>query len=163
MALDDCITFIRDSDSCILKEPSTLPEIPDGLKLPEDLRHFYEQAGGAVLFQGADHSIEIVEPVDFVRANPVIRGEPGEYDVSYNWFIVAQSEPQYISIDLNLGRAGRCYDSFWDRHALRGDCPIISHSFTELLQRLIEGKGPCLFWLADDFVSMGDAYDDVPE
>jgi hypothetical protein len=162
MTIEDCISAIRQSSSCVLRRPCGLPRLPEGLSLPEDVRHFYEAAGGAVLFKGAPYEFEIVSPDEFVRANPVIVLQPHEHDVSYNWFIIVQSSPQYISIDLNPSRVGRCYDSFWDRHALRGTCPVIARSFTELLERLLSAKGEELFWLSTEFVSLGDAYDDVP-
>ena len=124
---------------------------------------FYERAGGAILFRDEPYDIEIVRPEDFVRGNPEILQDPAEYDISHNWFIVAKSEPQYITIDLAPGRLGRCYDSFWETHALRGDTAIIARSFTELLVHLLKAEGQGLYWLADDFESRGDAYDGVPE
>jgi hypothetical protein len=159
--LERCVDIIASLRSCVLKDPQGLPSIPNGLVLPDDVRGFYSRSGGAVLFKEAPFSIEIVSPQEFVRANPVIRGQRGEHDVSFNWFIVCQSKPQYITIDLDPRRLGRCYDSFWDRHAMRGDCAIIAHSFTALLEALIAAQGKHLFWLSDSFVPLGDAYDDV--
>ena len=161
MELESCLHLINNSSSSTLWRPKGLPELPTGLSLPPDLARFYELAGGASLFVDQEYSIEIVDPRRFALANPIIRGELGEYDISYDWFIIAQSEPQYISIDLHPDRLGRCYDSFWDRHAMRGYCPVLSRSFTELLANLVEAEGKQLFWLSQEFDSLGDAYDDV--
>jgi antitoxin YokJ len=163
MDLESCIAGIRKSTTCKLKKAAGLPKLPRSLRLPDDLRAFYEQAGGAILFEDAPCEIEVVPPKGFVQANPVILGEALEDNISNDWFIVGQSPPQYITIDLNEKRLGRCYDSFWDRHSVRNQCPIIARSFTELLDRLITSKGQKLFWLAKGFVSLGDAYGDVLE
>jgi hypothetical protein len=138
-----------------------MPSVPEGLALPEDIRSFYQIAGGAVLFAEATYPVEVVSPEEFVRANPIIRREPIENDRSFDWFIIAQWEPQYITVDLNPARLGRCYDSFWDIHAMRGQCPVIACSFTELLEKLLVAKGQYLFWLALDFSALGDAYSDL--
>jgi hypothetical protein len=80
-------------------------------------------------------------------------------DISYDWFIIGKSSEQYITIDLNPDRLGRCYDSFWDRHGVPADCQIIAKSFTDLLQKLFDGNGDYWYWLKDDFTYIGDAYD----
>ena len=48
-----------------------------------------------------------------------------------------------------------------ETHGVAGSCPIIATSFTDLLTRLYENKGQRWYWLRPDFVSLGDAYDDV--
>ncbi len=150
---------IRADSSCRLYLPAGQPKIPEDLSLPEDLRQFYEDCGGASLFMHRDYGMAIVSPPGFVRANPVIVGEESAGDITYDWFLVACASEQYISIDLNPERLGRCYDSFWDRHGVAGQCPIIARSFTELLQRLFESKGGRWFWLSKGFQPIGDAYD----
>lgn len=104
-------------------------------------------------------AITLVSPKDFVKANPVIAGVEGSGDLSADWFIVAKSGEQYVTIDLDPNRLGRCYDSFWDRHAVAGSCPVIARSFRELVEKLIGSRGKQFFWTLPDFVSYGDAYD----
>lgn len=117
--------------------------------------------GGALLFEKADYSILIVPPQDFQLANPIIVGELCEEDISSDWYICATDRNgEYITIDLNPGRLGRCYDSFYDRHGVVGECSIIATSFTDLLERLIENRGRHWYWLQEDFIPLGDAYDD---
>ena len=50
-------------------------------------------------------------------------------------------------------------DSFWDRHGVVGEQPIIANSFTELLEQLYQSKGDYFYWLQEDFENIGDAYD----
>jgi len=38
---------------------------------------------------------------------------------------------------------------------------IIATSFTDLIERLISSDGKLWYWLRDDFISLGDAYDEI--
>lgn len=67
----------------------------------------------------------------------------------------------YITIDLEKERLGRCYDSFWDRHGVVGECAVIAQTFTELVSQLYSNQGKSLFWLDDKFNYLGDAYDEA--
>ena len=40
-----------------------------------------------------------------------------------------------------------------------GECPIIARTFTELLENLVCNKGKHWYWLRDEFIQIGDAYD----
>ena len=156
---------IRNSKDCIVFPPSGLPRINREHSLPKDLEDFFKECGGIKFFAGSDYSIEIVSPDRLLLSNPVILPECWEQDIpeddiSNDWYIVADAGPeQRISIDLSDNRNGKCYDSFWDIHASPGDCPIIAFSFTELLERIFNSKGGYWFWLADDFINLGDAFD----
>ena len=130
------------SAACVVFKPQGLPEIPDGFTLPEDVAQFYTLCGGISLYTDSVYSFTIVPPSEFQLANPVIVGELCEDDISSKWFIVCKDEENnYITIDLSEERNGRCYDSFWDRHGVVGECSIVAHSFTELLDSLISNKG----------------------
>ena len=161
MDLSNLLDVLEKLPDCRLVPPAGLPKVPSNVILPADLDEFYRKAGGAFLFPESDYPIEIVGPTNFVRSNPVIRGADGEGDMSYNWFIIGQNPPQYISIDLHPDRLGRCYDSFWDIHALVGDCPVIATSFAQLVEKLIDARGAHLYWHRKDFKYLGDAYDDA--
>ncbi len=158
MAMADLVDQMRQRDDCQVLLPTGIPSV--GLPLPSDVEEFYRLCGGIALFRGADYSIDIVAPSDFVRANPVIVGEDGADDMSYDWFVIAKAGEEYITIDLNESRSGRCYDSFWDRHGVAGECQVVATSFERLLEQLIEGHGAYWYWLEDDFTSLGDAYDE---
>lgn len=128
--------------------------------LPGDLEEFYEVCAGMRLLRSSSYSMEIVGPAQLTRANPEIVGEECPEDISDSWYIVARGGGQEaISIDCHFDRCGRCYDSFWDRHAIRGECAIVATSFTELLERLISGKGGYWYWLDDHSSKYADAYD----
>jgi hypothetical protein len=158
-SIRDLVYAIEQSTRCAVNPSVGLPVIPGGLSLPEDLRLFYEVCGGVELFRDEGYSMEIVPPGEFCRANPVIVGDPCEDDQSFDWFIVGRSGLQVVTVDLSAERLGRCYDSFWDRHGLVGECTVIAKDFSEFLVRYFESDGKYLYWLEPDFVNYGDAYD----
>ncbi|MNB78659.1 Antitoxin YokJ [compost metagenome] len=159
--LETIINQILSYSNCKIHPPIGLPA-PGSHELPGDVRLFYERCGELILFEGEDYSCQIVSPLEFVLSNPVIVGELVEEDISSHWYIIGHDgNDDYISIDLHPDRLGRCYDSFWDRHGLVGDCPVIAESFTDLLHRLVQNNGERWYWLREDFESLGDAYDDV--
>ncbi len=145
---------------CEVYSPSGYPAFfSDNHHLPDDLNEFYTLCGGLGLFLESDYPIYIVSPQEFVLANPVIVGELCPDDISSEWYIIADNKNgQYITIDLSSERFGRCYDSFWDRHGVVGDCPMIAYTFSELLYNMITNRGGYWYWLRDDFQLLGDAY-----
>ncbi|WP_316572683.1 SMI1/KNR4 family protein [Neobacillus sp. YIM B06451] len=161
MEIELLIDKIRKFPNCKVHSPSGFPVLEKGHHLPNDLFDFYNQCGGIDLFTDRDYGITIVSPKEFVLANPVIIGEKAEYDISSNWYIIGQDgNNDYITIDLDKFRLGRCYDSNWEIHGVAGSCPVIANSFTELLERLVLNNGDYWYWLQDDFTSLGDAYDE---
>ncbi|MDR6226822.1 SMI1/KNR4 family protein [Desmospora profundinema] len=162
MSMKQLVTKLKNLPNCTVYAPSGLPDKKPQHMLPADLKDFYELCSGAVLFEESDYPIRLLKSDEFALANPIIIGEQIERDITADWYIVAQGgSEEYVSIDLNQSRLGKCYDSFWDRHGVAGDCAIIAQSFTELLERLMQQKGQEHYWLRDDFVSYGDAYDGV--
>lgn len=131
-----------------------------GEHLPNDLLYFFEHYEEITLFNDSPYSIQIVGIDNFKKANPVILGEEIEEDRSNDWYIIAYGlNSQYVTIDLSEDKLGYCYDSFWDRHGVVGENPIIAQSFTELLRCLVDEGGQNYFWLEDNFKYLGDAYD----
>ncbi len=129
--------------------------------LPEDLQYYLQTYLSIILFETAEYPIRIVGGEEFAWANPVIMGEDAQDDISHHWFVIGiGSSSQYLTIDLAPERLGRCYDSFSDRHGVAGEQPVIAHSFTALLQSLLNNKGKRYYWLEDGFQSLGDAYDE---
>ncbi|MDE5778881.1 MAG: SMI1/KNR4 family protein [Lachnospiraceae bacterium] len=162
MDIKKIVEEIRNTAGCIVYSPCGLPNLNKKVKLPNDLKIFYETCGGISFFAGMEYGFTVVGPEEMVLANPVIVGELCEEDISSEWYIICKdAESNYITIDLAMKRLGRCYDSFWDRHGVVGECTIIAKSFTELLLRLFSNQGKSLFWLDYDFAYIGDAYDDV--
>jgi hypothetical protein len=157
--IDKWIERIKNDKNCLVRESLSFPTLPPNLCLPKDLEFFYTHCGGILLFPASEYPMEIVDPAGFVRANPIIAGIAGEEDRSHDWFILGKCGTQYITIDLNSQRLGRCYDSFWETHGLVGETPVIASNFTSLLQSLYENKGDYWYWLQEDFQSLGDAYD----
>ena len=131
-------------------------------ELPNDLKVFYENCGGVCFFTDSAYGFTIVSPEEMVLANPIIVGELCGEDISSEWYIIGKdTENNYITIDLAKERLGRCYDSFWDRHGVVGECAIVAQTFTELVSQLYSNQGKSLFWLDDDFNYLGDAYDEA--
>ena len=137
MYILELINEIKNSKDCFIYPPCGIPVIGENVKLPSDLKKFYEVCGGIDLFKNKQYGFEIVKPKEFVLANPLIIGELCEEDISSKWYIICKdSEDNYITIDLCKEKNGRCYDSFWDRHGVVGECSVIE-------------------------ISLGDAYDEL--
>lgn len=151
---------IAATPGCTVSPPCGLPTIRDDEVLPQDLMEFYLICGGAQLFADADFSIEIVPPKLFVRSNPVVAGVEASDDISDSWYVIAcGGSEEVVSIDCSPSRLGRCYDSFWDRHAVAGSCAIVAMSFVELLVELYRSEGEDWYWLQADWHAYRDAYD----
>jgi hypothetical protein len=148
------------SADCVLHGPAGRPVVPPGLKLPDDLRQFYDLCGGIDLFVGSDYGISIVSPKLLLPTNHVILGKEFPDDITHSWFTIgATLDREYLSIDLAQERCGRSYGSFHEIHGIAGSSPIIANSFAELFERLINSRGGHWFWLDPDFADYGDAYD----
>jgi hypothetical protein len=161
MNMRELITQIQATPDCQVFAPVGMPIIREGHLFPEDLRSFYTLCGGVRLFKGRDYAVTLVSPRQFVAANPVIVGDVVEDDISSTWYIIADDgNGEYLTIDLSRERLGRCYDSFFDCHAVAGSCPIIAPSFTDLLMHLYENQGQYWYWLRPNFTPIGDAYAD---
>lgn len=162
MKVKELLKKISTLSDCKVYPPNGLPITDENLDLPEDVKEFYSLCGGITLYENKDYSIKIAAPDEFVLANPLIVGERCEDDISSNWYIVAHSgNSEFLTIDLSPDRFGKCYDSFIDRHGVVGESQIIALSFTELLKNLVNNSGDYWYWLKDDFIQLGDAYDDI--
>lgn len=172
MDIKEIIKKVSSLQNCTVYQPSGMISLPNGLEVPDDLVEFYKICGGISLFEGAPYAVKIVTPEEFISANPVIIGEEiinaeiekGTYDneISKDWFIIADLyNSDYIVIDLNKERLSQCYKAFWDSYPEVGSTTIIAKSFTELLMQLIENRGEYWYFLKDDYISYGDAYDGI--
>lgn len=160
MDIEELIKKISKMNNCKIEPANQMPILKNGHKLPEDLKKFYELCGGIELFKNSNYKISIMSPQEFKLANPIIVGELCEEDISSEWYIIAKDiNGEYITIDLNYDRLGKCYDSFWDRHGVVGECSIIALSFFELLEKLVKSNGEYYYWLEDNYMPYGDAYD----
>jgi len=158
--INDLIDRIRTHPDCTVFPSTGLPSVRTQDRLPDDLRQFYRLCGGARLFSSAGYPLEVVRPHALSRANPEIIGEECPDDITDSWYIVVRGgSEEALSIDLNPMRLGRCYDSFWDRHGVAGDCAVVALSFVGLLDALVRANGEYWFWLEAGFVGHGDAYD----
>ncbi|RQW12261.1 SMI1/KNR4 family protein [Paenibacillus rhizophilus] len=111
------------------------------------MMEFYRLCGGGTLFFNSTRPIEILKPSEVIPANLVILGEEAyeelllkeENDISMKWYVVARyDETEYVTIDFDQDRCGRCYDSFHETHAVAGSCEIIALTFSEFLSNLLE-------------------------
>jgi len=172
MSIYNLIKKIRELSDCIVHEPSGVPIVRSGLELPKDLVDFYTYCGGVDLFVSGSYRTYIVPPSKFIPADNVFfdeetiefyKSQEGYNDeISTDWYALADIENgNYILMDLNNDRCGRCYQGLWETYAMKGESPIIAANFTEILNKLIDSKGEKWYWESDDFISIGDAYDDV--
>ena len=127
--------------------------------LPADLSAFHGRFSEVTLFPSALFPLTIVAPSGVRQANLALLGESYSEDRSSTWYIVAKASEQFVTIDLSEQRLGRCYDSFWDTHAVAGSCNVIANSFAEFLERAIRAEGRHFYWCEPDFNAHGDAYD----
>lgn len=158
--IEQLLDQIDRTHGCTVLAPRGQPVLREGDRLPDDLAEFYRRAGGVSLFAHSTYPIRVVGPEALARSNPEIVGSECPDDISDFWYIVARAgREEAITIDCSSSeRIGRCYDSFWDRHGVAGDCRVVALSFTELLQRLFGNGGAYWYWLADDAPDYGDAY-----
>lgn len=160
MNIDILVATIGATSDCVLFSPSGQPAIQNELQMPADLRRFYALCGGAILFTRSDFPIEIAAPSELEPSNLAILGKGRQEDRSDDWYAVARSgSDQVVSIDLNPQRLGRCYDSFWDRHAVAGSCAIVAMNFCEFVRLSLEAEGRELYWTSPGFKSYGDAHE----
>jgi hypothetical protein len=165
--LSQLLDAIQKIPDCDIRPPQGLPSVAANHVVPNDLLEFYSLCGGVSLFSSSAYSMEIVPPSRCISANPVIfigiseaQLRASRDDISWSWYIIGEGKNrQYITTDFALERLGRCYDSFWDSHAMPGYSPIIARSFTELLSGLVSNQGQHWYWLQPNFQSLGDAYD----
>ena len=158
--IQQLIDIVRSLPDCVVLAPLGQPTLRAGDELPEDLREFYQKCGGVRLFTSARYPIDIVRPDEMTRANPEIVARECPDDISDAWYVAARGgSEEALSIDCHPERLGRCYDSFWDRHGVVGDCAVVATSFSDLLERLVDARGGYWYWLEDTFVGYGDAYD----
>lgn len=162
MNISQLVNMIKRLPNCTVYPSQGLPEIQEFHQLPSDVREFYELCGGMSLYVNEDYPVYIVPPKEFVLANPIIVGELCEEDISSNWYIIANDgKGEYLTIDLAPERLGKCYDSFFDRHGVVGESQVIALSFRDLLEHIVKFQGKDWYWLNEDFISLGDAYDGI--
>ena len=162
MNICELIREFRKNPNFEVKEPIGFPMLKKGHIIPKDMKEFYSICGGIICYvEEGGFPMEILSPVDIRHANSVLIGEECENDISYTWYLIADAEDgNYISIDCSESRLGRCYESFEYSHAVKGHCPVIAMSFTELLVRILNYKGDYFFWKDNpQFNVHGDAYD----
>ncbi len=162
MTVDDLLVIIATDASCQVRPPKGEPRLEPEHALPQDVSRFYQLCGGIDLFPAREYSVFILPPGEVVLANPVLVGQRVEDDRSDSWYLVAHNgNGDHLTLDCGRERAGQCYDSFHETHGLVGQTPVIARSFMELLMRCYNMHGGYPYWLRDDFVPLGDAYDNA--
>jgi hypothetical protein len=162
--IEELVRRIRLRPGCSLVPPkglpAAMPETDD--QLPDDLARFYELCGGGDLFAGSGFGFYLSDPEEVVPVDMERLGKVYNADISASWYIVARAHASgldEVSIDLAPERLGRCYESFFDTHRMKGSCPVVATSFTDLVERLFEAEGRAFYWYEPSFESLGDAYD----
>lgn len=170
MLIEEIVTRIKTLPNCTVLPPSGLPRTNEEHALTDEIIRFYELCGGVTLFKDAPYSVRILPPDEVKQATPIFwdneiieaAQESIEFKVSSGWYVIVDlDESNYLSVDLNRKRLGRCYQTFWDSYAVIGETPIVASSFSDLLERLLKSQGDYWYFLKEDFISLGDAYDGV--
>lgn len=166
MNIQEIMKIIENDDKCVLKKKESKTTI--SLDLPPDLKYFYEHYEYLEMFPHQSFGIKIVSIDNFIETNKRLYPEGDviweelEGHISSSWYLIAEAQElsQYISLDMSDSPSkGYCYDSFYEIHAMPGECAIIAKSFTELVERLYQAKGESWYWTEPSFESYGDAYD----
>src|SRR5215472_6081966 len=111
--VSDLIERARATPGCVVYPAGETPNLPPGIELPPDLSDFYRICGGIDLFHNSDYPISIAAPRQLISSNLAVLGETNQGDRSDLWFTIAITpDREYLSIDLDPARSGRCYDSF---------------------------------------------------
>lgn len=152
---------IRRNPACVIHPPVGLPRVRPQHTLPSDVVTFYTLCGGVDFFGDSGAPTYIVPPSRFVPANPVIAfTEEGYDDISDAWYIFASiSNGDYIVLDCDPMRLGRCYDGNHETYGLVGQTPIIAGSFGEFMERTLATETGDYYWAQSSFHPLGDAYD----
>jgi antitoxin YokJ len=161
VSISELLGRVSQTADCSISAPTPVPVVPPrGLALPDDLAEFYQLCGGLSLFASSAYAVEILPPDMVVPANIAILGEEFPDDRSSQWVTVAAlPNGDFISLDLDRDRLGRCYDSSHEVHGVVGSCAIVANSFSQLLESFLNANGGYWFWLEEDFSYLGDAYD----
>ena len=160
MDIEKLIFQMRKHKNIIVRKPSMQPNISKGHTLPTDVKEFYELCGGVSFYtKCGGFPINVLSPLEVQPANIKIIGKQFDDDISSSWYLIADAlDGNYISIDFEPSRLGRCYESFEYSHAIAGNCPILAVSFTQLLMSLFCYEGDYFFWKEKSFNTLGDAY-----
>lgn len=165
-SMTEAIAVIRDRWPTTVRAPTGEVRAAPPLAVPNDLEEFYDLYGGLDIDDGGgveEPTLKILPPNQIARANPVILGDDGKESPSYNWFLLAFYNGNYVTIDFSVTKNGRCYDSYFDCHAMPGSCRVLASSFTDFLKRIAHSSfDHPRYWESDDgFDSLGDAFDPV--
>ena len=98
--LQRILKSISETNGCKLVKREKPINIEIGIILPDDLRFYFENYTSITFWEKSNYSVKIVGIEGFKKANPIIIGEDAPDDISNNWFIIADDNPQFITIDL---------------------------------------------------------------
>jgi hypothetical protein len=148
--IDEILDELQGRKDCVFLPSAGLPTLSEGLRLPDDLRRFYERFSEARLFgDRSDPRYHIPPPGEFVQIGFAIYSQPTSNAVQRSWYALAHvRDGNYIAIDCAPSRLGYCYDAFHETIDDLSYCGVIARSFTELMNRAAAG-GDEAWWLRD--------------
>jgi hypothetical protein len=154
--LDNILDELQFRDDCTFRPATRLPELPQGLRLPDDLSAFFGRFSEARLFgHPSDPRYHIPPPEEFVQIGIAILGQQTTEPVQQGWYTLADvRDGNYIAIDCHPSRLGYCYDAFHETIHLVSYCKVIAHSFTELMN-IAAAAGDDAWWLKHGFKGYG--------
>ena len=156
--IDDILDELQGRKDCVFLPSAGLPTLSEGLRLPDDLRRFYERFSEARLFgDRSDPRYHIPPPGEFVQIGFAIYSQPTSNAVQRSWYALAHvRDGNYIAIDCAPSRLGYCYDAFHETLDDLSYCGVIARSFTELMN-VAAAAGDSAWWLREGFKGYGHA------
>jgi cell wall assembly regulator SMI1 len=136
-----------------------------GYALPADLKRFYTRCNGAVLFAKEDAFSYRILPLEKIKRTRIyIFGPDNDNDdlAPASWYAICDlMEGNYVGIDFASiapdNKTCSIIDCFHETHGIPGgQNKIIAKSFTEFLQRALNG-GEDPYWLQPGFKGYGEA------
>jgi cell wall assembly regulator SMI1 len=145
-------------------EPCTDPAAIEALEkrhdhqLPDDLKAFYRRYRTVKLFDGEYGATYRFVPVDEIHPTRIdIYGENTDEWGPSTWLTICDIlDGNYIAIDIDSkeGKEYNYIDCFHETFAEPGECKIVAKSFTELLERALNGGGNSAYYLRQDFIRL---------
>lgn len=161
MEIKKIVSKMESSNNFKVNKPCGLPNILEKHLLPDDVKTFYNLCGGVECYiESGGFPLVILPPKEIKLSNIVLLGNDHKDDISSSWYLIVDAyDGNYLSIDFDRKRVGKCYESFEYSHAVKDNCPIIARSFTELLINIFDYCGDYFFWKDNEkFSCYGDAY-----
>jgi cell wall assembly regulator SMI1 len=131
-----------------------------GYPLPADLKAFYRRYQTVRLFDGEYGATYRFVPIREIHPTRIdMYGRDTDEWGPGTWLTICDvQDGNYIAIDV-ASKDGESYnyiDCFHETFARPGESKVIARSFTELLERALQGGGDSVYYVQKGFIGYGD-------